>query len=1003
MQRFPVTGTWTPVAPVGNIVADVEFEMLVDQGGVLAVPAQSKIVVPVTVDGKIIGGKLGAVQLPSDTPDLNLNGPLHYLATFSNAYYVNEAERISKPITLPSIPFRASADATPIDLSAVSPSAGVVAAQLPTVASGGITDATGVGRALITAASATAARNTIDAACWLGPAASDAEMLALTGNPGDYCRRTDVGQFYYLEALPATTLSNWVTNITGLSAPVTEAELATAVQTDLNLAATALQSLSAGTDITVSGNQVALSSAAQTALAEAATALQSLTAGTDIAVSGNQVSLSGAAQTALGLANTALQSIVPGADISVTGNTVALSSAAQTALGLASTALQTSALAGLGTAILKDNGSSGFAAAISGTDYARPHRVNVLDFAGADPTGVADSTAAFNAAIAALNPLTGGMILAPSGIYKISSTLNFVQFQGLIGDGMGVTTINYTGTGPCINAQLTSNGGSPTGLPTPCAFEGFTVDGTSSGVGAVGLQIGNLFNSRGNDLCFQNFATAGGMGMLFKNYGALPVVNNMDWTRISLRYNTTGVVFDGGVSSGSTVGDFSYSNFQFSIIARTNQCGVTVQNGGNVGGGRFVLRGTFSSASSTNTGWVYGVDPAGSSAYYASSVTEMEFDSIVEYDGGLLGHKTLVMGGTLPVASFTGNGKLEFGDAPGYTFQGAVVPTGNIFAFEGRLVEPTLAAMTLNDCAVYQGGTQRVVWNNGGAQIPTSFIAYPQLGDVQKWKLQNGVTTITSFANAPYLASRTLEILIPQPASGAPGTIVWPSNVVWANGFSTLSTVNGAVDKVRMTYYPSESKWYAELLTNRAVNLESVFDSRYLGALPPTFCPADYSWISWAFDPLLAYSSSIPTAGDAFFTLLPIRAATTITNVILDVQTAGATLTAGQCFAGLFDHSGNLLAATADQSTNWQTAGLKVMPLATAQLVAAGLYYVGFFWNGTTGPKFSFNAATATANGANSGPSLRFAIDIAHTGLTTAFHTPASFTANATAFWAAVS
>lgn len=66
---------------------------------------------------------------------------------------------------------------------------------------------------------------------------------------------------------------------------------------------------------------------------------------------------------------------------------------------------------------------------------------NVLDF-GADPTGSADSTAAFNAIIAAQRP-----IYAPAGTYKVSS-LNVVDYDGfeLSGDGAFSTIIETNDT-----------------------------------------------------------------------------------------------------------------------------------------------------------------------------------------------------------------------------------------------------------------------------------------------------------------------------------------------------------------------------------------------------------------------------------------------------------------------------------------------------------------------------------------------------------------------------
>jgi polygalacturonase len=65
--------------------------------------------------------------------------------------------------------------------------------------------------------------------------------------------------------------------------------------------------------------------------------------------------------------------------------------------------------------------------------------VSVTDF-GADPTGVADCTAAINAAIAAL-PATGGTILFPAGSYRVNSAINLVSNLRLIGQGKYVTTI----------------------------------------------------------------------------------------------------------------------------------------------------------------------------------------------------------------------------------------------------------------------------------------------------------------------------------------------------------------------------------------------------------------------------------------------------------------------------------------------------------------------------------------------------------------------------------
>ena len=58
----------------------------------------------------------------------------------------------------------------------------------------------------------------------------------------------------------------------------------------------------------------------------------------------------------------------------------------------------------------------------------QPHRtVSVVD-AGADPTGVTDSTAIINAAIHATHTAGGGTVYLPAGHYKVSAP--FIELLG---------------------------------------------------------------------------------------------------------------------------------------------------------------------------------------------------------------------------------------------------------------------------------------------------------------------------------------------------------------------------------------------------------------------------------------------------------------------------------------------------------------------------------------------------------------------------------------------
>jgi len=67
--------------------------------------------------------------------------------------------------------------------------------------------------------------------------------------------------------------------------------------------------------------------------------------------------------------------------------------------------------------------------------------VSVLDF-GADPTGVADSTAAIQAAVS--KPNTN--VYAPPGTYKVSGTITFASATSLYGAGRLATLFNVTST-----------------------------------------------------------------------------------------------------------------------------------------------------------------------------------------------------------------------------------------------------------------------------------------------------------------------------------------------------------------------------------------------------------------------------------------------------------------------------------------------------------------------------------------------------------------------------
>jgi hypothetical protein len=170
--------------------------------------------------------------------------------------------------------------------------------------------------------------------------------------------------------------------------------------------------------------------------------------------------------------------------------------------------------------------------------------------------------------------------------------------------------------------------------------------------------------------------------------------------------------------------------------------------------------------------------------------------------------------------------------------------------------------------------------------------------------------------------------------------------------------------------------------------------------------PAASGFAAWSEDPALCYIGAPAfTAGILVLRAVLVPLATTITNVVVNVTNAGAGLTTGQNFAGLWQ-GGARLGVTADQSTNWQTTGLKITPLAGGPVaVAPGLAYVGAWVNGTTKPQFAAPiSATLAANIAalNANGVFRSAFD-SHTGLTTAGPPALGALTGTTPYWVAIS
>jgi hypothetical protein len=172
----------------------------------------------------------------------------------------------------------------------------------------------------------------------------------------------------------------------------------------------------------------------------------------------------------------------------------------------------------------------------------------------------------------------------------------------------------------------------------------------------------------------------------------------------------------------------------------------------------------------------------------------------------------------------------------------------------------------------------------------------------------------------------------------------------------------------------------------------------------------DHNLVGWTFDPAAIQAGTVlPTAGLANVARVRVLAGA-VANIHFHFTAGGSSLTAGQCFAALYNDAGALLgggAITGDQAANWATSGFKTCPLSVAQGVTPTAWYRVLWWfNVTTGPTLSrgSNADAATLNAGLSAPLLRYSS--ADTGRTNAASVPANIgaqTPTPAAWWVGLS
>jgi hypothetical protein len=128
------------------------------------------------------------------------------------------------------------------------------------------------------------------------------------------------------------------------------------------------------------------------------------------------------------------------------------------------------------------------------------------------------------------------------------------------------------------------------------------------------------------------------------------------------------------------------------------------------------------------------------------------------------------------------------------------------------------------------------------------------------------------------------------------------------------------------------------------------------------FGASDYSWVGWAFDPILGVSTAAPGTGLFVYMRVKVQTTSVITNVLAAVTTGAGSLTGA--WAGVYSMAGTLLGTTADQSSSWSSTGLKTMALTTptASQTAGTTVLVALLAVGG-GPTFRAASVASVLNG----------------------------------------
>lgn len=399
-----------------------------------------------------------------------------------------------------------------------------------------------------------------------------------------------------------------------------------------------------------------------------------------------------------------------------------------------------------------------------------------------------------------------GHIVFGKGDYKVTTTKTLAYpGQGIIGQGMHGTRIEYTGTG--IGFRVWDSTVPTNGSASPKEagqLSGFKLTGWfNPNTNVTGLKIGDLEQVKIYDVNISGFWRTGDVG--------LHCCNRYTWSeraRVDGEFsqNRTCILFSKDPSHPDTHSSWDYSWWRLSVNTSGDQNGIKFIDNTDMAGVNMSVVGNTTgvplagSGISGNTGVYLTVGKDDSDQSYFQGKLEME----IETNGAASPedeHYDINVGSSNSAAARL----ISPGSSIVFTSYGAKPYRAGTASRWNTRVDGRISCASLGTVASPQSSRRYgVSASTSIANYDSSGTRYFDLGsgNTGYYHLLNNAQTfawdpnsLAALVTPSGTGQSAIYILsLQQPASGAAGTVIWPGSVYWASGAPLLRTANNDTD-----------------------------------------------------------------------------------------------------------------------------------------------------------------------------------------------------------------